>query len=449
MSPRVLMIDPEAESRASVYAALRAVGCDVETASTGADGYDRVSREAYDAVVTAMRLPDIAGPELVSRLRRAAPDVELVLLAVRPGDRDVAEAIKEGAYEVVARPADRQALGRAVAHAIERRALLTENRRLRQALADREQTPLARLVGQSEAIRDVVRTVEQVADTSVPILLRGEAGTGKQLLAEVVHAVGSRRDRALVKVRCGSIPAPLVESTLFGDPVASGVRRPGRLAAAGQGTLFLGEVDRLPLAAQGQLLRVLREAGGAGTPRKPHVDCRLIAATAVDLATPVREGRFRADLYERLAGLTLARPPLRDRRGDIPLLAHRFVERAAITAGRAAEGFSRDAIEHLVRFDWPGNVRELEDTVERAVVLARGRAIDVHHLPEAVRAVRAPSGDGDLGAVIVPVPVGTPLDEVERLLIRETLRQTGGNKQRAASLLGIAARTIYRKLAAI
>jgi len=282
-------------------------------------------------------------------------------------------------------------------------------------------------------------------------LITGESGTGKEVVAEYIHRASPRRDHPLVKVNCSALPETLLEAELFGCERGAFTgamgRREGRFAVAHRGTLFLDEVGSLSPAVQVKLLRVLQDGTyePLGSTRTVRADCRVVAASNADLAGEVAEGRFREDLCDRLNVIAIAVPPLRERPGDVALLANHFLRLYAAKNGKRVDGFSRAVLEELDAYRWPGNIRELEHAVEHAVVLAMGRTIEPEHLPDHVRRSRGLAGE-DGGPPVVQVPVGTPLEEVERLLIRETLRTTGGNKQRAASLLGIAARTIYRKL---
>ena len=338
-----------------------------------------------------------------------------------------------------------------MARALEKQALAAENRRLRVELASRGGARSRQVVGQSDAIRRVLQLAEQVAGSTATVLLTGESGTGKEVLAETLHRLSPRADHPLVKVSCSALPETLLEAELFGYErgafTGAAGRREGRFAAAHHGTLFLDEVATLSPGVQVKLLRVLQDGTyePLGTTRTARADCRIIAATNASLPDEVAAGRFREDLFYRLNVITITMPPLRERSGDVPLLADHFLRMYAAKNGKTLDGFSRGALEALNAWHWPGNIRELEHAVERAVVLATGRSVETDHLPDAVRAPQ-PALTADGGPRTIPVPVGTPLEEVERLLIRETLRTTGGNKQRAASLLGIATRTIYRKL---
>ena len=283
--------------------------------------------------------------------------------------------------------------------------------------------------------------------------IRGPSGTGKELVAEALHALSPRRDRPIVKVNCSAIPETLLEAELFGHErgafTGALARKDGRFARADGGTLFLDEVGTLSLPIQAKLLRTLQDGTfePLGSTRTLQSDCRIIAATNTDLGRAVREGLFREDLYYRLNVIRVALPSLKERQDDIPLLLSHFLAFHAARNNRTLDGFDAGALQALRAYDWPGNVRELSHAVERAVVMATGRTVTRACLPDAVRQAAGPEPEPATGDRTISVPVGTPLEDVEKLVISETLRHTGGNKALAASLLGISARTIYRKQA--
>jgi two-component system, NtrC family, response regulator HydG len=365
--------------------------------------------------------------------------------------------MKEGAYDFITKPVKRHAIVKSVRQALEKVSLVAENRALRARLA--ELAPAGSgagpLIGDAPAFRAVLDTLRQAAPTSATVLLTGESGTGKELAARLVHDLSPRAARPFVPINCAAIPESLLESELFGHEkgafTGAVARKEGRFERADHGTLFLDEVGEMSLTVQVKLLRflqdgVLERVGGTEPVR---VDVRIVAATNKDLAAEVKTGRFREDLFYRLDVVSVRLPPLRDRREDVALLAHAFLRRfAAKHRKEAVAAFTPAALAALERYGWPGNVRELQHAVERGVILTRGEAIDVPALPEAIRA--APPGSGPAqaagGPMTLSIPLGTQMDEIERLVIRETLRQTKGDKNLAAQILGIAPRTIYRKL---
>jgi two-component system response regulator HydG len=299
-------------------------------------------------------------------------------------------------------------------------------------------------------MQHVVELVRRVAQTDATVLIRGESGTGKELIAKALQRRSSRRDKPFIKVNCAAIPKDLVESELFGYErgafTGATQRKEGRFQRAHGGTLFLDEVGDMSPGVQAKLLRVLQDGvvEPLGGTQPVQVDVRIVAATNRDLASEVRAGRFREDLFYRLDVVTVRLPALRDRREDVPLLAAAFLRSFAERNRREVSGFTDAALQALSSYDWPGNVRELQHAVERAVVLCRGDVIDVADLPDPVR-FAAPGRSGP-PATTLSIPVGTPLEEIERHVIRETLRLTRGDKNLAARLLRVAPRTIYRKL---
>jgi two-component system response regulator HydG len=363
-------------------------------------------------------------------------------------------AMKEGAYDFITKPLKRHAIVKSVRQALERASLVAENRALKARLA--ELAPgVGGLVGDAPAFRAVLETLRQAAPTSATVLLFGESGTGKELAARLVHDLSPRAAGPFVPINCAAIPEGLLESELFGHEkgafTGASARKEGRFERANGGTLLLDEVGEMPPAVQVKLLRflqdgVLERVGGTESIR---VDVRVVAATNKDLAAEARAGRFREDLFYRLDVVSVRLPPLRERREDVLALASFFLRRTAERLPKQVTGFTPAAAAALERYPWPGNVRELQHAVERAVILGRGETLDVPDLPEAIRgAAASPAEPGQApgAAAGIVIPLGTPMDEVERLVIRRTLEQTRGDKNLAAQILGIAARTIYRKL---
>ncbi len=439
----ILVADDDAGMRESLARALRREGFTVVAAGDGAAGLDTLRRTHVDLLVADLRMPGLDGLELLRAAKLVAPDTEIVVISGHGTVEEAVEAMKEGAYDFLTKPFDRAALIRTVRQALERRTLILENRSLQRRLD--ELTGAGELIGQSPAIRGVLDLVRQVAPTTATVLIQGESGTGKELVARALHDLSPRRGKPFVRVNCAALPETLLESELFGYEKGAFTgavgRKDGRFQLADGGTLLLDEVGDLSPLTQAKLLRVLQEGEfePLGATRTVRVDVRVVAATNQDLAQLVREKRFREDLYYRLQVITVTVPPLRERPEDIPLLAQHFLRRFAAKNHRELDGFTEAALRCLRDYGWPGNVRELEHAVERGVILARGRLLDVADLPEAVTQSQ-PAARG------VTIPIGMPLDEVEQRLIDETLRQTKGDKELAAKLLGIASRTIYRKL---
>ncbi len=441
--PTVLVADDEIGVRESVGRALHREGFRVVPAEDGQAALDALRRGGVDLLLADLRMPALGGLELLRAAKLLAPEVEVIVLSGHGTVEEAVEAMKEGAYDFLTKPFGRAQLVRAIRQALEHRALVLENRSLQRRLD--ELVGAGEIISESPPIRQVLALVKQIAPTSATVLIQGESGTGKELVARALHEGSPRRGRPFIRVNCAALPETLLESELFGYErgafTGAAARKEGRFELADGGTLLLDEVGDLSGATQAKLLRVLQEGeferlGGTKTLK---ADVRIVAATNQDLALLVKERRFREDLYYRLNVIAIEIPPLRERAEDIPLLAQHFLRVHAAKNRRELSGFTEAALARLRAYPWPGNVRELEHAVERAVILARGSLIDLADLPPAVsQAEPAPR--------VVPIPIGMPLDEVEQRLIEETLRLTKGNKELAAKLLGIASRTIYRKL---
>src|SRR5262245_11512097 len=440
----VLVVDDEPGIADSLQKVLEREGLRVFTASSGAQALEILRREPVSVMLTDLLMPGMSGMDLLKASRSVSPETETILMTAYGTVENAVEAMKQGAYDFVTKPIKRAHVVRAVLKALEKRTLVQENRSLRAQLqAQRKKT----LIGQSLPWRRTMDVVRQAAPSMATVLLLGESGTGKELLARAIHEASPRASGPFVPVNCAALPETILEAELFGYErgafTGAVQRHDGRFLQADRGTLFLDEIGEIPTHVQVKLLRVLQEGeverlGG----RTTKVDLRLVAATNQDLQAAVREGRFREDLYYRLHVIAVRVPPLRERRDDIPLLSEHFLRLYGERNGRQLAGFSRAAAEALLRYEWPGNVRELENTLERAVVLCRGTSIEVEDLPPEVRSGTGTLSDGRS----LTFAVGTPLEEIERRVIHATLAHVGGDKRVCAQLLGIATRTIYRRL---
>jgi two-component system, NtrC family, response regulator HydG len=442
----VLVVDDDRANLDSVSRIFQREGLSTLSASNGTEALDLLRKPEVSVMVTDLMMPGMDGQELLKAARTIRPDVEVVLMTAYATVETAVAAMKDGAYDFITKPLKRHALVKAVQKALEKQALVAENKSLKAKLAEIGASGGKAMVGQSPAFRAMMDTLRQAAPSTATILLMGESGTGKELAARALHEHSSRAKGPFIAVNCAALPESILEAELFGVErgayTGAVARREGRFERASGGTLFLDEVGEMPLSAQVKLLRVLQEGeierlGGTQTVK---VDVRLVAATNKDLQKEVAEGRFREDLYYRLNVVEIRVPALASRREDIPLLADSFLRRFAAKNGKMLRGFSEEALRILENYAWPGNVRELEHAVERAVVLARGEVLEASDLPESVR--KGPLGSA--GQLVIPI--GTPMEEIERRVIHETLRHTKGDKTLAARLLGIAARTIYRKL---
>ncbi len=446
MQPTVLVVDDDASNLASLVKVFERLGLRVLPATSGEEALATLRGAAVQVIVTDLMMPKMSGVELLEHVKTLAPDTEVVLMTAYGTIERAVEAMRKGAYDFVTKPFRRAEIERVVKRALEKTALLAENRALRAQLAHaRGASRSWGIIGNAPALRSVLETARQAAPSSATVLLMGESGTGKELFARAIHRLSPRADGPFIAVNCGALPDSIIEAELFGAEkgayTGANTTRDGRFSRAHGGTLLLDEVGELASHVQVKLLRALQsgEYERVGGHETLYSDCRLIAATNLDLAQTVRNGDFREDLYYRLNVIPITLPPLRARPDDVPLLADHFLRVYAEKNDKRVDGFASKAMARLVDYSWPGNVRELENTIERAVVLCRAPILDESDLPETILGERR---DAD----VLHIPLGTPLEEIERRVIRETLRFTEGDKKRAAQLLGIATRTIYRKL---
>ncbi len=446
----ILLVDDEAAHLKTLEKLFAREGHDVLCAADGQQALDLLRAHPVDLVITDVMMPEINGVELLQLARTLRPEAEVILMSAFGTVELAVQGMKEGAYDFLTKPIKRAAILKAANKALERQALLSENRALRAELAKvragaDDDGP--HIVGQSVALRSALDLARQVATSDANVLITGESGTGKELFARLIVARSERAAGPLVTVNCAALPESILESELFGYEkgafTGANQRKIGRFEAADGGTLFLDEIGDLPFPMQAKLLRVIQEGTferlGSNTPVK--VDVRILAATHRDLEAAMGEGEFREDLYYRLNVIHITAPPLRRRPEDIPLLAEHFLTQYAAKNNRAISGLSAEAVDALAAHGWPGNVRELENVIERAVVLDRDGIVGPDDLPPHIASATPATEPRH-----ILVPLGTPLEEIERMVITATLEMTGGNKKLAAKLLGIAARTIYRKL---
>ena len=413
-------------------------------APTIAEGRARIEAGDVEILLTDMRLPDGSGIDLIEWTRKADP--RIVILAVTAfGSIEIAvRAVRQGAYDFLTKPVEPAVLGVALDRAMEARRLRGEVEALRGALAT--ESALRGIIGKSRALADITSVVRRVADSPATVLVTGPSGSGKELVARALHEASRRKDGPFVAVNAAAIPETLLESELFGYKKGAFTDarqdKKGLFVEADGGTLFLDEIGDLPLVLQAKILRVLeeREVRPLGATRNLPIDARVVAATNHDLRKAVKEGRFREDLFYRLAVIEIAIPPLRDRPEDILPLAEHFLGRAKARARLSIQGFSGAAARVLMAYDWPGNVRELENAVERAVALAQDEWISPDDLPPTVQKPSTP----DLFASAAERMM--TLEEVDRAYVKHVLERFGGNKVRAAAALGINRRTIQRWL---
>ena len=445
---RILLVDDDQIILDSLGSFLRLDGYDVTTAVSVAQALHCLEAARFDLVLTDVSMRPADGFELLAYIKAHHPDIMVILITGYGTIESAVEAIKQGAYDYLTKPIIDDDVRLAVRRALDQKRLQAENRRLRAAMSNR--FSYGDIVGQHYRIAKVFELIEAVADSRTTVLITGESGTGKSLIARAIHAHSMRRDAPFVEVACGALPDTLLESELFGHvrgafTGAAGDKQ-GKFAAADGGTIFLDEVSTASPQLQVKLLRVLQERSfePVGTNTTQHVDVRVLLATNHDLAAEVEAGRFRKDLYYRIHVVTVELPPLRERIADIPLLAEHFLGKYLAGTDRPIEGFTAPAMERMQRYSWPGNVRELENAVERAVVLCRGMQIGLEDLPPTLAGKEAAAAD--LIAATAGKTLGEALTEPERHIIQAALTANDGNRQAAARQLGINRTTLYKKM---
>ncbi len=443
--PVVLVVDRESEATRALIAFLRSRGLEVVWARDGESAFTALDQTPVDGLVTELHVQRIDGMSLLRRARARHPEVCAIVITERPGIEKAVEAMRQGAADFQVKPLNHEKLLAVLQHGLERQALVARVAEMEAQLDQR--FGFAALHGRSRVLERVLEQVRHIAPTRATVLIEGEPGTGKGLLAQAIHQNSPRKGERFVWVHCAALAPEAMEGELFGrapEPRAgaAAAAAPGRFEQADGGTLYLDDVGLLPAAVQVRLLRLLHDrsfepAGGAGTLR---ADVRLIAATPRDLGPEVRAGRFRADLHERLGVVRVQMPALRERREDVPLLVEAFLRELNQEHGRRVTAVTRGALERLMRHPWPGNVRELKNVIDGMVVFAEGRGtLDLSDLPAALR---EPAGAGET----LELAVGMTLEEAERRLIAATLGHTGFDKPRAAAMLGMGLRTLYRKI---
>jgi DNA-binding NtrC family response regulator len=446
---RVLIAEDDAAQRVGLQQLLKSWGFAVEAASDGEDALAKASSFRPTIVLSDMVMPKMGGLDLLAALRQDDPDLTVVLMTGQGTVETAVTAIKQGAYDYLAKPVDPQRLKILLDQIVERHDTHREMRVLRRQLQERG--TFGRMIGASAEMRRIYQLLEQAAPTVASVLVSGESGTGKELVAQTLHQLSQRASQPFVPLNCAAIPDTLLESELFGHEkgafTGAIARRQGAFELANRGTLFLDEIAEMTPATQAKLLRVLQERSfrPLGGQREQSVDIRVVAATNVDPLEAVRQGKLREDLYYRLNVFAIQLPALRERKGDVPLLIQAFLKEFTARNGKTIVGASDRAMEMLERHSWPGNVRELRNVIERATIVAKGDHIEPADLPPlASQTMSSPAAGGAGGGP--GLTAGTTVDEAERKLIEVTLEHTGGNKTRAAEMLGISLKTLHNKL---
>jgi DNA-binding NtrC family response regulator len=443
--PMLLIVDDEKPTREGLRAALED-RYDVYLAEDAKSAIDLLEREHFSVLLTDFRLPSEDGMKLIARAKSLSRPPICILMTAYGSEELAVEAMKHGADDYIAKGRLQiDELEMRIARALRQQNLEAENANLRQQLESK--FGMENIVGESPAMKEVFEMVQQVAPTPVTVLLQGESGTGKELVARAIHQLSPRNKRPLVTVHCAALSPSLLESELFGHEkgafTGATERRVGRFEQAQGGTLFLDEIGEIDASIQIKLLRFLGERTfeRVGSNKTLTADARLIAATNKNLEDLVKAGTFREDLYYRLCVVEIRLPALRERKGDIPLLAQNFLREFSKEMGKDVKDFTADALETLINYAWPGNVRELRSALERAVVLCRGDRITVRDLPATLRS-------GGAGTSSQPLLAQNDLtvEEAEKQLIIRALKEAGGNRTAAAAKVGMSRRTLHRKL---
>ncbi|MGD2124708.1 MAG: sigma-54 dependent transcriptional regulator [Desulfobacteraceae bacterium] len=447
---RVLIIDDEMNMRHMLQIMLNKEGYVAETAADGFEGLEKMNQADFDFILCDLKMPRMDGMTFLKKSREGHPDKTFIMMSAYGNIDDALEAMKIGAYDYISKPFKTDEVLLTLKKAEERERLKAENINLQQKIRKIEQKySFGNIVARSEAMRHVFDLVSKVADHKTTVLITGESGTGKDLIARTIHQSGKRTSGPMVSINCGGIPENLLESELFGykrgaftDAVKD---KPGHFEEADGGTIFLDEIGELPLSLQVKLLRVLQEEeitplGGVGSKR---IDVRVIAATSKDLQKETEAGRFREDLFYRINVMTIHLPPLRERRGDIPLLIGYFIEQFNKKLQKEVEGLTSEATPILMGYSWPGNIRELENVMERAVLLAKDRWVRPKELPPEI------TSDHSIPPSVIPegtLSIRKASKVLERDLIKKVLELTGGNRSQAAKILEISRPKLLSKI---
>src|ERR1035437_9667075 len=441
----ILLVDDEEALCTAAEKILVKEGYRVSTVNTAQDGLAKFEAEGADLLITDLMLPDFDGISLLKRAKELRPTIEVIVITGHGTVEKAVEAMRLGAYDFIEKPLDRTALLKAVSKAVEKQRLAAENRQLREQL--HQQRGEEALIGNSDAMVTVKKLLRQIAPTDVSVLIQGERGSGKEVAADVIHDLSQRRENPIVKISCAAIPETLLESELFGYErgafTGAAGSKPGKFELADGGTLFLDEIAEMSPQLQAKLLRVLQDGRfqRLGSVKDVQVNVRVISATHVDIHKAIAEGTFREDLFYRLNVVNVTVPALRQRVDDIPLLAEHFLKKYATRMQKAVHAIAPKAMEQLLHHTWPGNVRELENTMQRAIVVTLGDTIQMFQLtpPPSITV----SG-GSLGPSVT-IPIGLPMAEAEDRIGSAALDPWGRAKEKAAKLLGISSRTLYRR----
>ncbi|MCH7590175.1 sigma-54-dependent Fis family transcriptional regulator [PVC group bacterium] len=444
MKPSILIVEDEKNTREGLKTGLGS-RYDVQLAEDANVALQKLSKDNIDLVLTDLRMPGMDGLELLNKIHERSPDLPVILLTAYGSIETAVDAMKQGAYDYVSKPVNLDELELLIERALCQLNLAKENAYLKSQI--KPGVKFADMIGTSPLMHEVFEKIQQVASSKISILIEGKSGTGKELVARAIHTCGCRKDNPFIAVNCAALSESLLESEIFGHEKGSFTgavdQKKGRFELADGGTIFLDEITEIDPRIQVKLLRILEEStfervGGVKT---LHVDVRVICATNVELKKAVDHGQFREDLYYRIHGMKILLPDLKDRREDIPILAHLFLEEYSKTRSRKELVFSKDVAEVFLKYTWPGNVRELRNCVESMVLLTKTNEIKMHCLPEHIR--DALDLDEQQAA---DFPSTYNLGKIEKHMIEKALNETKNNRTKAAKLLGLSRRTLHRKL---
>jgi len=439
----ILIVDDEKDICMALKILLSKEGYSVKEAYNGEQALERVKQENFDIIMTDIKMEKMDGFEVLKEVMKISPETSVIMMTAFASVGSAVEAMRAGAADYISKPFINDEIRLTIRRILQSRELQMENQILRRELSQR-QVAFANIIGGSDPMQKVFSVMEKVIPNKSNILITGESGTGKGLVAEAIHETGPRKDKPFIAINCGAIPENLLESELFGHKKGSFTSanedKKGLITMAHSGTLFLDEIGELPQSLQVKLLHVIqtKELTPVGDTRVITVDVRIIAATNADLMQRVKEGRFREDLYYRLNVIEIHMPSLRERRDDIPLLIKHYLTISAKEAEKNVKDIDYEAMQSLLAYDWPGNIRELRNTIERATVLADNEMITIHYLPDKFRTL-------DIEGVSVS-SLRQALDEFEREYIKRSMTESKGNKEAAANKLGVDLATLYRKL---
>lgn len=438
----ILTIDDEENIRNGLADNFELEGYDVKQAANGTEGLNLIAQGGIDLVITDLRMDGISGSEVVQKVTTEYPGIPIIVLTGHGSIDDATAALKAGAFDFLTKPLDLDHLNKIVKNALQGKILAEQNRELQKKLL-KSQSP-DEMIGKSDSLNRVRQMISKAAPTKASVLITGESGVGKELVAHAIHEQSERNENPFIVVHCAALSETLIESELFGYEKgaftgAESIHK-GRFELADGGTIFLDEIGEVNLATQVKLLRVLQEHKfeRVGGEKSVEVDVRVVAATNRNLEEEVKDGHFREDLFYRLNVVRIEMPSLRERMDDIPLLMHSFLREFNIENKKNIKGFDKASRSAMIKYSWPGNIRELKNAVESAVVMCTGDEIKIEDLPRALKA----QGEEK----VISIPIGITMDEAEKIIIQENLAANKGNKSKTADILGIGRKTLHRKL---